>query len=190
MPHPLLYETNTRCWLRSLSEGQGKAITLANVPETEIEQWQNLGFTHIWAMGVWTTGPRSRSLALDDTNMRQTFTRILPGWCNDDAPGSPYAIADYRVPAALGGEAGLAAFRKRLNARGLKLLLDFVPNHFGLDHPWISEKPDLFVHSTTEVPGTFRHKTVSGVRWFAHGKDPNFAPWPDTVQINYRRPET
>jgi len=190
MPHPLLYEINTRCWLRSLSVEQGRAVTLADVPDTEFDRWQKLGFTHIWAMGVWTTGPRSRAHALDDAGMRQTFAKLLPDWRPDDTPGSPYAIADYRVPASLGGESGLAAFRKRLNARGLKLLLDFVPNHFGLDHPWITEKPELFMLSPAEVAGTFPQQTVSGLRWLAHGKDPNFAPWADTVQINYRRPET
>ena len=64
MSCPLLYEVNTRCWLRGLSERHGATITLANVPEAEFAQWQKLGFTHIWLMGVWTTGPRAREKAL------------------------------------------------------------------------------------------------------------------------------
>jgi len=137
MPHPLLYEINTRCWLRSLSGQAGKPITLANVPDSEFERWRQLGFTHIWLMGVWTTGPRSRSVALNDANLRQQYDEILPGWREEDVPGSPYAIGAYEVPAALGGDAGLKIFRQKLNAGGLKLLADFVPNHTGLDHPWL-----------------------------------------------------
>ncbi|MDB6021813.1 MAG: alpha amylase catalytic region [Pedosphaera sp.] len=190
MTHPLLYEVNTRCWLRRLSGEQGRAVTLGNVPDDEFARWQNLGFTHVWAMGVWTTGPRSRALAMESAELRNTFTKILPGWSKHDVPGSPYAIADYAVPAALGGDEGLNIFRHRLNAHGMKLLLDFVPNHVGLDHPWIIERPGLFMHSPFEAPGTFPQKTAAGLRWLAHGRDPHFPPWPDTAQVNYRRPET
>ncbi len=190
MNHPLLYEINTRCWLRSLSGRQGNAVTLANVPDSEFTRWQKLGFTHIWAMGVWTTGPRCRNMCFDGGNMEAMFNRLVPGWQKDDIPGSPYAVADYRVPASLGGEVSLKAFRKKLHASGMKLLLDFVPNHVGLDHPWATKSPDLFVQSPGPATGTFPHETLLGQRWLAHGKDPNFAAWADTIQINYRRPET
>ena len=49
---PLLYEINTRCWLRELSERNSRIVTLANVPEHEFAHWRQLGFTHIWLMGV------------------------------------------------------------------------------------------------------------------------------------------
>ncbi|MDB6064400.1 MAG: alpha amylase catalytic region [Pedosphaera sp.] len=190
MIHPLLYELNTRCWLCALSDQAGRGITLANVPDSEFERWQQLGFTHIWAMGVWITGPRSRAMALADPLLRKSLDEILPGWREEDVPGSPYAIANYEVPSALGGEAGLKAFRKKLNDHGLKLLLDFVPNHLGLDHIWVTTRPDVFVQSPVEVPGTFPQQTSAGPRWLAHGKDPHFQPWTDTVQLDYRRPET
>ena len=35
MTHPLLYEINTRCWLRELSERLGRHVTLADVPEED-----------------------------------------------------------------------------------------------------------------------------------------------------------
>ncbi|MCX6921974.1 MAG: alpha-amylase family glycosyl hydrolase [Verrucomicrobia bacterium] len=190
MPHPLLYEINTRCWLRALSEESGTSISLANVPDSEFAGWRKLGFTHIWLMGVWTTGPHSRAEALQSPELRRAYEQVLPGWQETDIAGSPYAIGNYRVPPALGGEAGLAAFRQRLHEHGMKLLLDFVPNHVGLDHPWLSERPDLFVQSPSEVPGTIRQSTGAGSCWLAQGKDPYFAPWTDTVQLDYRRPAT
>lgn len=105
--NPLLYEVNTRCWLRSLSERNGTAITLANVPDSELAAWQRLGFSHIWLMGVWTTGPNSRAEALKPPDLRRGYDQALPGWQEADVAGSPYAIADYQVPAALGGRRAL-----------------------------------------------------------------------------------
>ena len=190
MNHPLLYEINTRCWLRELSDRDGRAITLANVPDAEFTRWQQLGFTHIWLMGVWTTSPRTRELGLNDRGLQETFNRVMPGWTKDDVPGSPYAIGAYEVPAALGGDAGLKTFREKLNASGLKLVLDFVPNHLGPDCSQVKEKPELFVQSPVPTSGTFEQQTKAGTRWLAFGKVPNFAPWADTVQLDYRRPET
>ena len=141
MSCPLLYEINTRCWLRALAEKSGSAITLANVPEAEFAAWQKLGFTHIWLMGVWTTGPLARAEALTHSELRKAYDQALPGWTEADVPGSPYAVGDYRVPDTLGGEAGLRSFRERLQRHGLKLVLDFVPNHLGLDHLWVKDRP-------------------------------------------------
>jgi hypothetical protein len=190
MSHPLLYELNTRCWLRELGARAGQPITLANVPEAEFAQWLRLGFTHIWLMGVWTGGPRGREEALTDANQRRHYSEALPDWQEADVAGSPYAIAEYRVPAALGGEAGLAQFRRQLQARGLKLVLDFVPNHLGLEHPWLRERPELFVQSPKDAPEGFAQETRQGLRWLAHGKDPFFPAWTDTVQLDYRREDT
>ena len=190
MEHPLLYQINTRCWLRELSKKSSARITLANVPDTEFRAWPERGFTHVWLMGVWTTGARARALALNELNLRHDYNAVLPDWNEADVAGSPYAIADYQVPRALGGERGLKAFRQKLNAYGLKLVLDFVGNHLGLDHPWVARRPELFVHSVKEVPESFPQPTCDGPRWLAHGKDPYFSAWTDTVQLDYRRAET
>ena len=161
--HPLLYEINARCWLRDLSQARGQPITLGNVPDSEFARWEKLGFTHIWLMGVWTTGPRARAQALNDAGLRRAYDAALPGWTEADVTGSPYAIADYTVPAALGGDSGLQAFRQKLKAREFKLVLDFVPNHLGLDHPWVREQPDLFVQSSQQRPETFAQQTSAKV---------------------------
>lgn len=190
MAFPILYEINTRCWLRELSERAGHAVTLANVPQDEFAEWQRLGFTHLWLMGVWTSGPRARECALSDHGLRATYEEALPGFRDEDVGPSPYAIAEYRVRADLGGDEGLQAFRRNLHAHGLKLLLDFVPNHVGLDHPWLTQRPELFVQSVNRCPGTFAQQTPAGLRWFAHGKDPNWGAWSDTAQLDYRSATT
>src|SRR5262249_21905777 len=126
MTHPLLYEINTRCWLSELSKKNARPITLADIPETEFDEWQRLGFTHIWLMGVWTAGPRARTVALK-SHSPQEYSEALPGLREEDIGASPYAIAEYTVSDALGGDSALQQFRKVLDNRGLKLLLDFVP---------------------------------------------------------------
>ena len=189
MSHPLVYEVNTRCWLQAWAERLGRDLTLATVPEDDFKVWAELGFTHIWLMGVWTPSPRSRAQALADPGLRGRYDAALPGWREKDVPGSPYAIGAYEVSAGLGGNAALAKLRKKLGAHGLQLILDFVPNHLGLDHPWVAEHPDWLVNVGPETPGAFDQETNLGLRRLAHGRDPYFDPWPDTVQIDYRRPE-
>lgn len=187
---PLLYELNARQWLRELSDRYGRQIDLTTVPEGELDAWADLGFTHIWLMGVWPTGPRSRAQALADPGLRRAYDDSLPGWGEGDVLGSPYAMSAAEVGAGLGGDAALAAFRARLRARGLRLLLDFIPNHLGLDHPWLRKQPDLFVRSDREFAGSFRCETRAGALFIAHGKDPYFPPWTDTAQLDYRRAAT
>lgn len=189
MGYPLLYEINTRCWLAELATIHHRPITLADVPQTEFNEWQRLGFTHIWLMGVWTTGPRARSVALK-AHAQQEYSEALTDLREEDIGASPYAIAEYTVSSALGGDSALREFRKTLNSRGLKLLLDFVPNHVGLDHPWLKERPELFVQGPGQSLETFLEETNLGPRWLAHGKDPYFPPWTDTVQLDYRRADT
>jgi len=188
---PLLYELNTRCWLGELTQTLGRKVTLESVPDEQFAGWQRFGFTHVWLMGVWPTGPRARAEALADPSLLRAYDEALPGWRPEDVAGSPYAIAQYHVAPALGEDAALRKFRRKLNGRGLKLVLDFVPNHLGLDHPWVREHPDYFVGGSDAAqkagdPTFFAQQTPAGVRWLAHGKDPYFPAWTDTAQLDYR----
>jgi hypothetical protein len=94
------------------------------------------------------------------------------------------------VHAALGGDAALARLRERLKNRGIRLMLDFVPNHTALDHPWIEDHPEYFIRGTEEdlarSPTNYvRIECKSGDLILAHGRDPYFPGWPDTLQLDY-----
>jgi glycosidase len=71
----------------------------------------------------------------------------------------------------------------------MRLMLDFVPNHMGLDHPWVEQHPEHFVVGTDDDlarrPQDF---TRLGDRVFAYGRDPYFDGWPDTLQLDYANP--
>jgi glycosidase len=60
--------------------------------------------------------------------------------------GSYYAVSDYT---AINPEFGnLDDFKNIVNAiheKGMKVIIDWVPNHTGADHRWLKEHPDFFV---------------------------------------------
>jgi hypothetical protein len=182
----VLYEVNTRVWLRELSR-EGRTVTLADVPESEIARWQELGFTHIWLMGVWQVGPKAREIAL---RFWREHWRKETDSVEADVQGSPYAIQEYAIDARVGDALGMLMLKERLGRAGLRLILDFVPNHLGIDSTEPLRFPARFVHSTEALPGTFPAEARFGKRYFAHGRDPFFEPWIDTVQLDYRVLET
>ena len=190
-PHPVVYEINTWAWLSDMSQGAGQAVTLGNVPQAELERLVDYGFDAVWLMGVWQRSPRSRRIAQEHLGLRAEYRRALQDYTPQDVVGSPYAIQRYRVDPALGGDEQLAILRERLRQLGLYLILDFVPNHLAVDHIWVTDHPERFVQGSqadlSQAPDSYfgTHDRV-----FAHGRDPYFPGWTDTVQLDYRLPDT
>lgn len=93
--------------------------------------------------------------------------------------GSPYAAADYR---GINPDFGTAADFQRLvdavHARGMKLILDFVPNHTAFDHVWIKNHPDRY---TKKANGEITH---------AIDNDGKPTDWTDVADLNYDNSET
>jgi len=193
--YPSLYQVNTRVWLTDLSQGLGRPATLDDIPDAELDRLASLGFDWIWFLSVWTTGELGRKVSLNNPEWRHEFEHTLPDLKDEDIGGSGFAIAAYHVSPALGGDEALKRLRDRLHKRRLKLMLDFVPNHMGPDHPWLQEHPDYFVGGNVEnlnnTPHNYiRVKLKKGERIVAYGRDPYFAGWPDTVQLDYSNPAT
>jgi glycosidase len=190
MGRPLVLEINARCRLRELSENAGCAVTLANVPKAEFVMWRDFGFRHIWLMGVWTTGTETRDISRGRPELRAACAEAFGSGCDEYLDSSPFAIAEYSVADSLGGPGALREFRSTLRQFGIGLILDFVPNHVGVDHPWVETRAGLFVRSAAEGRETFPVATARGTDWLAHGKDPYFPAWDDTAQLDYRNPAT
>ena len=188
---PSVYEINSWVWLRELSLSEGRAITFGDVPEEELERLATFRFDALWLMGVWERSPAGREIALQNPNLRQGYRRALLDFAENDVVGSPYAVYGYVVDEALGGNAGLASLRRQLHERGMRLILDFVPNHLARDHPWLSEHPERFVRgSDTSLRDEAGNYFACAGGSFAHGRDPHWAAWTDTAQLDYRLENT
>ena len=180
--HPILYEISTRPWLYELSQKYGKSITkLKDIPTKEFDALQKKGIEIVWMMGVWKLG--AYGLEFD---RKQDYSSVLPGWTLDDVIGSPYAITEYTCNPDIGTDDDLIWLRKEINKRGMKLMLDFVPNHSAIDAPTATSNPKLYMRAPSGTKDPSRY-TDSGL---AYGKDPYFDPWRDVIQWNYWEYET
>jgi hypothetical protein len=187
--YPVIYEINTWAWLTELSRRYGKSVDLATVPKEAWDAIASRGFDAVWLMGVWERSPAGISIAMKNAGLREAFGKALPDFSAQDNVGSPYCVRRYVVDAHLGGARGLAAARRMLRERGLRLILDFVPNHVAPDHPWVGAHPEYFVRGTVEDvrkdPASF---VDAGGTVCARGRDPFFPAWPDVLQLNAFQP--
>ena len=191
--YPSLYQINTRVWLTELSKALGRHATLDDIPDAELERLAEKGFDWVWFLSVWSTGEAGRRVSRSNVEWRKEFQDTLPDLREEDIAGSGFAITGYSVRPDIGGDVALARLRERLRKRGLKLMLDFVPNHTGLDHPWVGEHPEYYIPGTEEdlarAPGNYtRVRRGQDDLLLAHGRDPYFPGWPDTLQLNYGNP--
>jgi Alpha amylase, catalytic domain len=191
--HPVLYQINTRVWLTELSRALGRPAMLDDIPDSDLDRLAETGFDWVWLLSVWQTGPAGQRISRSHPEWRREFQETLPDLREEDIAGSGFAITGYTVHAQLGGDAALARLRERLRQRGLRLMLDFVPNHTGLDHPWVEEHPEYYIAGTerdlAQAPQNYtRANRARGDHILAHGRDPYFPGWPDTLQLNYGNP--
>jgi hypothetical protein len=193
--YPALYQINTRVWLTELSQALGRPATLDDIADAELARVAAMGFDWIWLLSVWKTGPTGQRVSRDNPAWRREFEETLPDLREEDIAGSGFAITGYTVHPGLGGDAALARLRERLRAHGLRLMLDFVPNHTALDHPWVEDHPEYYVGGTeldlAQAPQNYTWaKRKRGDLLLAHGRDPYFPGWPDTLQLDYGNPAT
>ncbi|MCZ6726702.1 MAG: alpha-amylase family glycosyl hydrolase, partial [Acidobacteria bacterium] len=129
---------HTHVWLDQLTRSHRRPITrLDEVPDEELARLAGLGFSGLWLVGVWERSPASRRI------------KRLAG--NQEAEASAYSIFDYRVASDLGGDAALENLQERALTHGIRLGVDVVPNHFGIDSRWLRDHPERFL-STRSCP--------------------------------------
>lgn len=191
--NPSLYQIDARSWLYRCSQTAGRQVYLDQIPDRDLDQLRDRGFDWVWLLGVWQTcsaaAAASRKMA-DEQHYRES----LPDLSDEDITGSRFAVCSYDVHTDFGGPEALRALREHLRTRGIRLMLDFVPNHTGTDHPWVIDHPDYYVSGSAsdlaQKPSDyFKAETRLGQRILAHGRDPYFPGWIDTAQLNYGNPD-
>jgi len=209
MPKTVLMAKSTLVWLFQLSQKYEKKITrLDQIPDEELDELSQRGFTGLWLIGVWE---------------RSQASKTIKQWTgNPEAAASAYSLHDYDIAGELGGWGALCSLRERCMQRGIRLGSDMVPNHTGLDSRWIIEHPDRFLQLTYPPFPTYNYNcdNLSGrgditvqieehyfsrsdaavvfkridnrtgqARYIYHGNDGTSMPWNDTAQIDFLNPE-
>jgi hypothetical protein len=191
--YPSLFQINTRVVLSDLSRSLNRPATLDDVADSTLDDIAANGFDWVWFLGVWQTGAAGRKVSLENPEWCHEFQDLLPDFTEADVCGSCFAIRSYSVNSDFGGDDAVARLCQRVHRRGMRLMLDFVPNHMAPDHPWVRDHPEYFVHGTEEQlrrePQNYtRVSTPQGDTVLAYGRDPYFSGWPDTLQLNYANP--
>lgn len=131
-----VYEVNVRQYT---AEGTFRAL------ESHLPRLKELGVEILWLMPI---HPISREKRLGSL-------------------GSYYAVSDYRgINPEFGNEASFRHFMNAAHEAGFKVILDWVGNHTGWDHPWVREHPE----------------------WFTRNDSGNIASpetWTDVADLNY-----
>ena len=133
MPNVVLMAKSTYVWLEQLSKKYGRHIhRLDHIPDEELQLMASRGITGLWLIGLW-----ERSVA------SQTIKRLRG---HHDAVASAYSLKSYDIAEDLGGWDAYDHLKRHAAAAGLRLASDMVPNHMGIDSPWVIEHPDWFIH--------------------------------------------
>jgi glycosidase len=132
MPSTVLIAKSTYVWLAQLSKQYGRRIArLDEIPDEELATLSRRGLNSLWLIGVWERSRASKTI------------KQLCG--NPDAVASAYSLFDYSIAEDLGGEAAYTNLRDRAYRHGVRLASDMVPNHMGIDSPWVVEHPEWFI---------------------------------------------
>ncbi len=135
-----IYEVNIRQYT---PDGTFKAF------ESHLDRLHDMGVHTLWFMPIQPISKKDRKGTL----------------------GSYYAVADYT---GINPEYGTMDDWKHLveaaHAKGFKVLIDWVPNHSGADHYWLTKHPDFYV----------RDSAGNAISQF---------DWTDTRKLNHNNPE-
>jgi alpha-glucosidase len=104
-----------------------------------------------------------------------------------------YDVADYTgVDPVFGTLEDFDELVLTAHERGLKLLLDLVPSHTSIEHPWFREHPDWYIWSPVDGPPNNWVSAFGGPAW---SRDERSGRWylhtfyPEQPDLDWRDPE-
>lgn len=160
--------------------------TFSDISDEEIERIKSLSVSHIWLTGV-----------IRHSGWRDTNPAVTKG-----KAGSPYAIVDYYDidPDLADNEANrMEEFEKtvkRIHSQGLKVIIDFVPNHLAREYKGDFTDENFYILENQKfVAPTENSSDYYEFPAKASGNDvfsatPSLNDWYDTVKFNYTNRDT
>jgi glycosidase len=135
-----IYEVNVRQYT---AEGTFTAFA------KHLDRLKDMGVQTLWFMPIHPIGKTERKGSL----------------------GSYYAISDYTaINPEFGNMDDWKALVKQAHEKGLKVIIDWVPNHTGADHYWLEKHPGFYVRDSS-------------------GKAVSQFDWTDTRKLNFQNAE-
>ncbi|GKT34602.1 alpha-amylase, putative [Aduncisulcus paluster] len=185
--HRNLIELSSRPFFYKLSQQYGYDINFSNCPTEVWKHYQSYGITDIYFLGVWELGEYGLEHDRTDPGDISSYEEWLPDYTEDDIIGSPFAVVSYyTLNPVLGTLDDLASIRSYLNSIGIRVWLDFVPNHSAVDSVDMDNDREYFV----TLPDGW---TLDPTYWLdcgvAYGRDKYGSIWTDTAQYNYWNPD-
>jgi hypothetical protein len=181
-----LYEINTRIWFSKFDKHNVK--NLSEVPDGYWQRLKSLGIDYVWLMGIWKTNESVIDKYCFEEGLVRSYNHALKHWSREDVIGSPYSIDAYEMNPHLGSNKNLLDLKAKLNKIGIKLILDFISNHYSAHSSLIKTHPKIFLQADEESysidPHTYFKPFEDCKNYFAHGRDPFFPAWGDTIQLN------
>lgn len=161
----VIYEANIRQYSKA---GSFEAFT------KDIPQLKQLGVKIIWLMPVFPISETNRKATGGDFAYK----------IEDEAErakmlGSYYAVSDYtKINPEFGTIEDFRNLVKTAHENDIYVILDWVPNHTGWDHEWITNHPDYYTQNEKgEIIDPINPET--GESW----------GWGDVADLNYDNPE-
>jgi glycosidase len=159
----VIYEANIRQYS---PEGTFNAFA------KDIPQLKKLGVKILWLMPIYPISVKNRKGTgggfVADMEDPAERAKML---------GSYYAIQDYtEVNPEFGTKEDLDKLIKTAHDNGIYVILDWVANHTGWDHEWITEHPDYYTQKDGKISTTLKEDGTS-------------IGWDDVADLNYDNPE-
>ena len=164
------------------SKAENGCGTFNDIDNTALEAIKDLGFTHIWLTGILKHASESTGTHPDITKGRA---------------GSPYAVTDYHaVDPDLGTMVDFEALVNRIHDKGMKVIIDFIPNHLARQNKgfdpcnfyYCEGQGFVSPRQVAEQPYEEYPAKATGNNVFA--PNPSINDWYDTVKLNYDEHDT
>jgi glycosidase len=156
--------------------------TFNDIDETALSAIKDLGFTHIWLTGILEHASESTGTHPDITKGRA---------------GSPYAVTDYRaVDPDLGTMADFEQLVARIHEKGMKVIIDFIPNHLARQNKGFDPcnfyycEGQGFVSPRRIAEQPYEEYPAKATGNNVFSPNPSINDWYDTVKLNYDEHDT